>query len=801
MSDWYRALLGLEENELPPPGEEAIWEFSGLPTGDAFFFALVIVVAAVVFIALLYRRERNLSILQRITLSGLRLGSLALVIVILLNPRLITEIHHERSGKTLVILDQSASMGQQDTFDPEVARRLQRSSGLLLSEKPSRWQLVEACLRENEILEALARKNDVHLFALAESTERLESLDAVEDVALKGHRTALGDGIREAVRQTGTDLLAAVVLISDGRNNAGQSPVEMVRDPLATGRWPIHTVGVGQQQIQKNYAVVDLLAPAAVEVGFPIQVEARLRLSGIRGPVRVTLTRSDRDGNDEQVVEERFLELTGALLESRLKFIDVLPEKGDYVYQVEIPHKPEETRKRDNVRTVRVTASEERHRVLFVCGSPGLEYIFANTFFLRDPGIQVSTWLSSADPRAPREGDVPLKELPRTALEMKAFDIVVLLDPDPASLTPEFGTALLEFVVEQGGGLAFIASDIHTPELARASHLENLRKLLPVDLKRHVFGDTETFTRPWRPRLTAAGLEHPILRLENTEKESLEVWESLPPFYFVYPRASLKPSARALLAGPEGEILSAVHQAGLGDSLYLGTDDFHRLRHSGRGHHERFWAGTLRFLAQGKKRAGLREITVESDRDRYTVGEQAQIFLHIQEGEDSRLRPPHQEVELVRLGLPGDGPENNDREGARRERDSRTPEQQLRLRLYQTPGNPDRYTGFYRTNTPGDIAIHFEDQERTSFRVQPVSSEYEDPSPSHETLEELASASGGTYLPLERAERLDDLIADASVREVVGRRAATLWDSAFLMGLFCGLLSLEWILRKIWHLN
>ena len=388
MSAWLRALLGLDENEIPPEGEEAIWEFSGLPEGDAFFFSVAIVVLSIFFIILLYRREKSLGILQRLTLSGLRLGALALVILILLNPRLITEMHHERQGKTLVLLDHSASMAQQDTFDSKTARALQRTTGLKLSDKPSRWELVEAALQKNKLFEKLGEKNDVHVFALGEKVERLSDLEKLSESSIQGHQTAIGEGILEAVRQTGSDLLAGVVLITDGRNNAGLNPVEMARNPVAYGRWPVYGVGVGKQQILKNYTVVDLVAPSAVEVGFPVQVEAKVRLSGIKGPVRATLTRSDRNGKNKETVEERFLEPKSLLLESHLKFIDILPEKGSYVYKLEIPYKQEETQRRDNVRTVQVQASEERHRGLFISGSPSYEYIFANAFFIRDPGSQ-----------------------------------------------------------------------------------------------------------------------------------------------------------------------------------------------------------------------------------------------------------------------------------------------------------------------------------------------------------------------------------------------------------------------------
>ena len=44
-------------------------------------------------------------------------------------------------------------------------------------------------------------------------------------------------------------------------------------------------------------------------------------------------------------------------------------------------------------------------------------------------------------------------------------------------------------------------------------------------------------------------------------------------------------------------------------------------------------------------------------------------------------------------------------------------------------------------------------------------------------------------------------IPDRTVKETVGRSASTLWDSPLFLFLLCGLLIVEWILRKMWRLH
>ncbi len=82
-----------------------------------------------------------------------------------------------------------------------------------------------------------------------------------------------------------------------------------------------------------------------------------------------------------------------------------------------------------------------------------------------------------------------------------------------------------------------------------------------------------------------------------------------------------------------------------------------------------------------------------------------------------------------------------------------------------------------------------------------LSAELEDPSPDLLALEELASESGGRFDLINGLGDLARSIPETSITEVLGRRASTVWDSAALMLVFCGLLILEWTLRKLWRLN
>jgi hypothetical protein len=113
---------------------------------------------------------------------------------------------------------------------------------------------------------------------------------------------------------------------------------------------------------------------------------------------------------------------------------------------------------------------------------------------------------------------------------------------------------------------------------------------------------------------------------------------------------------------------------------------------------------------------------------------------------------------------------------------------------------PGRYRGFFHPEKGGDYALRLENEEKI-ISVRASSSERNDPTPDFALLEELADASDGEFLSWEELRSLPDRISNASQRKIVGRRVATLWDSAALMILFCAFLIAEWILRKLWQLN
>ncbi|MBI4605040.1 MAG: hypothetical protein HY721_24015, partial [Planctomycetes bacterium] len=389
--------------------------------------------------------------------------------------------------------------------------------------------------------------------------------------------------------------------------------------------------------------------------------------------------------------------------------------------------------------------------------------------------------------------------LPQTPEALRSYDAVVLFDPDQKVLTPAFLEALKGFVLEQGGGLAYVAGEYNARAVFESPALAALRALLPVEgigpagasgggaahgAASAQAASVHAYTRPWRPVLTPQGADHPVLRLKDEAEESARAWSALPPLYFNVPARGLKPAASALLE-KDGDVVAAAGRAGAGYVVFLGTDETWRWRAAGREVPERFWAALVRYIAAGKRIAGTGEATLHADRDRYTAGEDVALEASLTDPERKPVVQERVEV-AVETGEDGAVP--------------------VRLNLLPLAGRPGWYGARYRPEAPGHFTAQVAaggqfSSAKASFVVAVPSTELSDPSPDLEALEDAARRTGGRIYTLAETGRVPENIGDRSVREVIGRSAATVWDSPALMLLFGALLTVEWILRKLWRLN
>ena len=273
-------------------------------------------------------------------------------------------------------------------------------------------------------------------------------------------------------------------------------------------------------------------------------------------------------------------------------------------------------------------------KVLYVDGYPRWEYRYLKQELIRDPSIDVSCLLTSADATFAQEGDRPITRFPETLEELMEYDVLLLGDVDPRQFTDNQMQLINEFVSRRGGGFGMIAGPQWSPQNYRNTAIE---PLLPVDITRvETDAMASNIAEGFRPVLTEDGRESSIFRFYRDAAVNADfIATKIQPIFWYCHGTTVKPGVGQALAqhprdtsadGRPAPIV-VVGRFGTGRTLFSGIDDSWRWRYyTGEQAFNGYWVQTLRYLARGKK-LGQRKLTFNSERPAYQLGEAARLTV------------------------------------------------------------------------------------------------------------------------------------------------------------------------------
>ncbi|HUS47462.1 MAG TPA: hypothetical protein VM098_05055, partial [Phycisphaerae bacterium] len=228
--------------------------------------------------------------LWKTVLLAFRLAALLLMGMWAMGPQLEYQVDTEVRQTLLVAVDTSASMQRRD---------VPGTAALGAGQEPvppvSRIEAVDQHLQGAlGELRRIAEDADVGLFAFSATPQALGAIEADGEFDLRlpdanGQATAIGDSAQAAadsyLRQRLE--LAGIVLISDGCNNTseGVSP-EKFASRMALSGVPIHTVGVGSDQVTPSTLALnvrELAAPDQINAFNRLPIRATVESFGLKG--------------------------------------------------------------------------------------------------------------------------------------------------------------------------------------------------------------------------------------------------------------------------------------------------------------------------------------------------------------------------------------------------------------------------------------------------------------------------------------------------------------------------------------
>jgi hypothetical protein len=857
--NFWSKVLGIDRLKLSPGGQVGI-EWHNIAKEDVGWFVALVVIPLVLVLAwLVYRKERkDVAMTPKLVLAGLRAGLYLLVALMLMGPILTVEISKIRKSFVLVLIDDSLSMRKSDPpSSAEEKRTLAEAVGMLNEKgelpadvdeqfrKLSRAEVVKRVLNNPKygILDKIEEKLNVAYFTFSKGARAMEDRARWNEeyrVNDAGTETAIGEAMTQALSIYKGQLVSAIVVVSDGKNNFGIDPSRVAKQ-LKQRFVPVYTMIAGIPQKEKDIALLEPEGREAVLANDHYNFKLNLKSHGFEGQnADVSLyivelkDATEKVDMDPAELEKRITGLTPEKTESvvmegnkRKQPVDFVftPKKpGEYLLVIKTPPREDERTELNNYIGHRLRVADDKIKVLYVEHPPRYEYRFLKSALIRDEKILVHCFLTSADPDFVQEKSAkaedplfkePLKEWPKDLKTLLNYDVIVLGDVDLGKLgdPKKVGEDLEKFVSSFGGGIVFMSGTVNNPRTFVGTPLERLLPVIPEERRGGI--EDVVYDKDFGYKLTdEAKIEggHPIIRfpaLGADIAKIIEQWEDndqradgLPGARWCAPVSKVKPGARTLVQltnvpgreGPDQRPPAFVTQNyGYGRVFWSGIDETHRWRYlvGDSPWFYPFWQAAMYWVREGKL-LGARRYRLRVDRHdkRYMTGDTVNFFASAFDRDFNPLTDAEIELNVEPL------------EGERIK---------VKLQLEREGGVPREgyYTGSFLPKSVGLYRAWVGEEDESTratekFTVFIPNREEEEPILDEEQLKDIAKQAapqGGeaNYFPLSRVADLPDAI-QRSEQKLVETKEDDLWDSPLVYLVFALIITAEWVLRKIFRM-
>ncbi len=700
-----------------------------------------VIAAAFAFAVYSYRRTSPpVRPLRRWTLITLRTLGIALLLFVLFEPVLTALGLGAEDPVVLVAVDNSQSMtlGGQDSSRIAEARaiagRVERSA---LGGR-SRFVSFSDSLLPMDVPIARGR------------------LDARGgETRLETPFTAVADSLR--VRN-----VRAIVLLSDGRYNAGANPL-FAAEGLGI---PVFAVGLGDSVPPRDLSLQQIFTNEVTYVGSELPVEVRARSSGFeQGTATITL----RDENG--VVGSQQVSLASGTSEYMANFTYKARAEGIAKLRAEISVAPGELTAKNNGRVAFVKVKSNKRRYVLVAGGPNPDVAFIRRILSSDPNVVTQSFIQKGGPEF-----IEGKLEPGTFRDAEA---VVLVD-FPTANSSEEALRLIGTVVAARNLPLLVVMGANT-DVARMKRLENL---LPVTLGGARGDELQTFTD-----LTEAGRNSPITRVPR-----MEAWKSLPPIYRSETSAFAKPESEVLARARLGnttleEPMIVSRRLGRSRSLMVLGYGIYRWQLLGEGPgsaHGDEGAGilrdvlgnALRWLAAGDEEKQVRIVT---NKQLFSLGEPVRFQAQVHDESFNPLSDAT--VAATAIGPAG------------------------RYQLTLAPTGNGRYESTLGTLPAGDYSFTGRataagaeiGSDGGRFTIGDVGVEFQEPTMNVELMRALAARTGGRFYTARTSNSLiEDIAAHKGFapRSIESRSDTPLWQNPWLLAIALAAFAIEWFIRK-----
>ncbi len=718
--------------------------------------AVWVVVAAAAIAALLYPRFRATRRLGWLALIWLLESATAAVLLVLLwQPALVITELEPRQNIIAILVDDSRSMSQKENG----ATRVEQAAQALRS----------------GVLTRLQQSFQTRFYSFDATLRRIPDPEHIGPADAPA--THIGVTLKQLLTQMEGLPLGAVVLLSDGGDNAGGVDRDAI-EALRSHRIPVHTVGFGAEQVAEDLEMEEVVVPTRALAGSRLSATVKFQQRGYGGR-RSTL--SVRDGAQVLSSREITLAADGQVQTENLLF-NIGPA-GAKALRFSVEPLAGEANRANNTLARLVNVEPQPRRILYFEGEPRWEYKFIRRAAEDDAMLQLVSMLRTTENKIYRQGVKTPEELaagfPSRPQDLFEYDGLIIGSVDAGYFTPAQQQLIRDFVDRRGGGLLFLGGRQSLADGVWGG--SEVAPVLPVILPEA----RDTFHRdPATVSLTPAGMDSVITRLVDDSVGNADRWKKLPYLMDYQDPGKPKPGATVLAemhGGTREMPLLITENYGRGRTAVLATGGTWRWQMSlplGDKTHDLFWQQLLRWLVAGTRGRVIASVP------KVTLLDEGQVELTA----DVRDKDYHSAADArVTARVIGPG-------GAA-----------ASLELTPVPTVPGRFRADWTAPVPGLYVAELTARRGaeeigsdavTFQRLDGVAESFHT-GQNRALLQELSASTGGRYV---KPAELGSLAADIpySRAGVSVRQTKELWNMPAAFLLILVLRAGEWVLRRKW---
>jgi uncharacterized membrane protein len=480
------------------------------------------------------------------------------------------------------------------------------SRSMAISEDGSTRQAQAVKALQSGVLTNLSRSFQTRLYRVDNVPARIDSL---ADLKPNAPSTRIGDSLKQLSDETSDLPIGAVVLLSDGDDNAGGIGADAI-NALRARHIPVHTVGFGRERAAHDVELDDIVVAPRALADSRLAAKITFHQRGYAG-AKINLTVRDVSGAGQaKVLASRAVSLgpDGNLQTETLMFD--IGGAGAKTLQIAAGPLAGEENTANNILTRVVNVGSDPRRILYVEGEPRWEYKFIRQAEEDDRMVQIVSMVRTSENKIYRQGISDPKELvdgfPSRAEDLFAYQGLIIGSVEAGYFTPAQQELIRQFVDRRGAGLLLLGGQFALAD--GGWNASNLTDLLPTALPTqagtfHREADPKSGTTHTTAELAPAGVDSIITRVVDDPAANIAKWKQLPYLMDYEDPGTPKPGAAVLanMITPEGRRLPLLitESFGHGRTAIMATGGSWRWQMSsplGDTAHDLFWQQLLRWM-------------------------------------------------------------------------------------------------------------------------------------------------------------------------------------------------------------